>query len=426
MRDNVRKNDERNPRHTRGSGDNASQKRASDNWITHFDVFQRIAKMYKFEKYDVDNLDVIREIAEALHENLNMSAISPVLPNSEELDKVNEVEHYLKRYPHLERCYFASDSTIVELRKFYSEIAYLQNEDEDVESAFEHGTTSLKKVIKALNSLRRLGLHSKKILIVIGIQPDKSLSSESSEIDEVDFSYLSEKQREKFCRITGKIHKSTLEAYKTICFVAETSWNYLPIEVQNALESLARRSLLYISELEKLSEELSQTYLSNRLDELANLYNVLVITVFSAVENSKDKPKLCLLRLFESWGFDCSASEQSLMASLAMTEIQELAGILVELPGVARVEAVIRTPGDLHRIDFRLVLSEHGDEDNRFYSTEDLWEVAARIAFRSHKRLRESTGQNWYFNVTLDEDFSDYPNSNRIVAVTHAESNHPY
>jgi DNA repair ATPase RecN len=104
-----------------------------------------------------------------------MSAISPALPNSEQLDKLNEVENRLKRYPHLERCYFASDATIAELRKFYSEIARLQNEDEDIESAFERGITSLKKTIKALRSLERLGLHSKRALVIMGIQPDSSL-----------------------------------------------------------------------------------------------------------------------------------------------------------------------------------------------------------------------------------------------------------
>jgi hypothetical protein len=424
MRDNVRKNDERNPRPERGSGEKGSQNRAYDDWVAHFGTFQRIAEMRDFENYDVSNLDIIREIAEALHEKLNMSAISPALPNSEQLDKLNEVENRLKRYPHLERCYFASDATIAELRKFYSEIARLQNEDEDIESAFERGITSLKKTIKALRSLERLGLHSKRALVIMGIQPDSSLPSELSEMD---FSHFSDKQREKFLRIGGRIHKSSLEAYKTISSVTKMSWHYLPIEVQNVLESLARRALLHIPSLEELEQELIHDCLVDQLDELINTYKALALTVFAAVENGKGKPKLYLLELFESWDFNRCGSEQKLTKSLVMTEIQELTHDLAELSGVVKVEAVIRTPGDLHRIVFQIQVSEDIDEDSSFDSTEDLWEVATRMAFRSHKRLRESTSEKWYFDVVLNEDFnSDYPNSNRVVAVAHAESSNPY
>lgn len=422
----MRKHDERNPRHAGDSGDKGSQNLDAFNWAAYFDLFQRIAKIRIFENYHVNNLDPIREIAEALHENLNMSAISPVLPNSQELDKVNQVEHRLKRYPHLDRCYFSCDSTIAGLRKFYSEIAHLQNEDEDIESAFERGVTSLEKVIKAFKSLKRLGLHSQRALAAIGIQPDSSLNDE---LCEIDFDRFSEKQYQKFHKISGKLHASVLGVYKTIVSVVETSWNYLPVEVQGALESMARRILLYIPQLEdlkELGEKVSHDCFLIRLKELKHTYHALVVTVFSAVEESKNKPKLHLLELFESWDFNRAASTQKLTASFAMAEIQELTDDLAELSGVLKVEAVIRTPGDLHRIDFRLELSEHIDENSGFDSAEDLWEVAARMALRSHKRLRESTGQKWYFNVVLNEGFSDYPNSNRIVAVAHAESNNPY
>jgi hypothetical protein len=62
------------------------------------------------------------------------------------------------------------------------------------------------------------------------------------------------------------------------------------------------------------------------------------------------------------------------------------------------------------------------DENSGFDSAEDLWEIAERLALRAHRRLRKLTEEKWYFHVKLDDGLSDYPNSNHVVAVAHAQS----
>jgi hypothetical protein len=418
MRDNVRKNDERNPRHMRGSDDKGSQNQPWDCWQVYFDTLQCIAEIHDFKNYDVDNLNVIRNITEALHEKPDMTTISPVLPNRDELDKVSEVENRLKRYPHLERCYFASDSAIAGLREFYSEIASSRNQD--LEAAFEQGVTALKVVINSLNTLKRIQTRVKKILVW--------LTDDFSSVDAgvAKLNSLSQKRRDKFCRIVTKINNLVVESYSSITKVVDTSWDYLPSELQEALKSLAQKIVLGIPQIEAIGNGITASDLSDTLSKTRNTYNALVISVFTGVENGRNKPKLQIMKLFEGWNFSLDVPEQKATASLAMAEIQELTFNLAQLSGVEQVNAVACSPGKLHRIVFHLNLSADVDEPSSFDDLDDLWELAQRIALRSNRRLRELTGEKWYFNVDLNESPSDYPNSNNVIAVAHAESKNPH
>jgi hypothetical protein len=431
----VRKNDECYPRPERDAGEKESQKEtqkeiyAEVKWICYFDTFQHIPRVYGLKDYDVSNLNVVRRIAEALPKESNMSAIPPVLPNRDELSKVNEVGHKLKRYPHLERCYSGSDSAIAELRKFYSEIAHLRGEEGKL--AFEQGVTSLKRTIEALKTLERIQPRAKKVLSWVSTQVGVELESGVQAGSTDQFALISAsiplKKLSKLQRINTKIQEIILKSYDSISDVATKSWDYLPTELHEALESLAQRIVLCTPEVEKLyTDEKSSSYLSERLLKLKDSCNNLVLSVFSAIENGRGKPKLQLLELFRRRDLTHGNPQQEPTVSLAMAEIQELIQNLAELSGVSRVEAIAHNPEDLHRVTFALKLSADLDEDSGFEDTEDLWEIAERMAFRAHKRLRESTDEKWYFNVVLDDEISDYPNSNYIIASAHAQSDDPH
>ncbi len=347
-----------------------------------------------------------------------MSAISPVLPSPDELDKVNQVERGLKRYPDLERSYFASDSAIPGLREFYSEIAQAQGQD--LESAYDQALVSLKEVIDAFKALKRIQSKIEKVAAWAGT------SSETSKLSEIDLKFASDKQTRKFYRIITKFYKIIIESYDSMTNAVKTSWDYLPVELQEPLESMARQVILCLPRAEGSNNEASTTCLSEAFLKVNSIYSTFAVSVFAAVEASKSKPKLQLLELFRGWDFSHNIAEHRSIANLAMDEIQELAENLVALSGIEQVEAITYVSGDLHRVTFHLKLSPNVDANNGFDNLEDLWEVAEKMALRAHRRLRKSTGEKWYFHTTLDEGFSDYPNSNNVVAVAHAQFNNPY
>lgn len=384
----------------------------------------------------------IRKVTKALPKKPNMNALHPTLPNHDKLDKVKEIEDRLKNYPHLERCFFSLDSPIVKLREFYSEIGQLYGQDS--ESAFKEGLASLRKVLHALTTLKRINTRATRVLAWAEVQPEyiesiqlnPNLISEKqnnkfkkfTDLIKLILDFRPRKQRNKLIRINrilNKFNEMTLESYNSISDVVETSWDYLPVEVQDALHSLAQQIILKMPQFEQLAYGLSEDFLLERLNKGKNICNRLAISISTAAKNSKCKNKLELLKLLKNWDFSNNTPVQKSGGSIAITEIQEITENLAELSGVEQVKAVTHTPGDLHRTTFYLKLSVNMDKYGGFDTLEELFEVAERMALRAHRRLRESTGEKWYFHVSLDEDFSDYPNSNQIVAVAHAQSNNP-
>jgi hypothetical protein len=98
------------------------------------------------------------------------------------------------------------------------------------------------------------------------------------------------------------------------------------------------------------------------------------------------------------------------------TEIQYLANSLSNLDDVKQVRAVACRPGDLHNVTFELLVDVNADDE--LDDVGCLWEEAERQAFRVHRDLRKTTGEEWHFNAELVREFESI-DSERLITAGH-------
>lgn len=349
-------------------------------------------------------------------DNHDMNAIPPVLPSSDEFDKISEVQQWLEQYlehcSHLERCFaLGFDSTGV--MQFYTDLA--KSEKETLTVALNKAIMAIKKIKDAISSAQKAAPRAEKILEWSFIQLNQ-LDNKTEEEKKVFF--------DKFKKISLKIYERATKIYVAVVEVADNDWNYLPVELQEWLESYARQVFLNTCDFkfkglfEKAFGEFDYAY------EPTGIAKKLVVSVFKAVEENKSRPKLHLLNFVERVNLEPVVTSSRLGSTdsvFAKTAIKNFTQELVKLPNVERVRAVAVTPGDIHSITFQINISPQFME-GEFTDIQELWETAESLALQAHRQLRDSTGEKWYFHTELIEDFSDYPNSNEIIAFAYGQS----
>jgi hypothetical protein len=348
----------------------------------------------------------------------NMNLTKDVLPGSsegispEDLGKANEIQ---KRMELLESCFaFDSDaakaaqfdselfigltqktrpSHVAEMARFYAKLAQLKGER--FKESFEKGLKANQKVLDAFKSIDRT-------LERIGKVSQWSREKVKDFADDPKDDLKNE-----FMNRVGAVNLKLLQrldnAYKQIADISESYWIYLSFDMQEILESMARHVLI---------KGIVKSF--NACLEADWAISDFSKSIFSAVEAGKSQPKLRVLDLNIS-------PETEKTIKIGRDTIQSLTQELVELPHIEEVRAVFDDPvsNDLHDARFYLRLSPEAALDSSSDAIESLWEIAEDLVFSSNVELRKLTGEKWYFHAQIVEDFSDYPNSNRIIAVSH-------
>ncbi|HEY9669692.1 MAG TPA: hypothetical protein V6C91_22960 [Coleofasciculaceae cyanobacterium] len=324
-------------------------------------------------------------------------------PSSDELNKACEVQEHME---HLERC-FASDSKIaktaeleaelgclkeeisdletIAVARFYKELIEAEASNETIKTAWAKGLAATKRIVSLLISLNRISGWCRKVVVLRTRRIDLCT-------DAAKLKLLSEK----YFKL---LYKRFAKEYIRITEVVDTYWNYVPVELHEVIESLAKRVFLL-----EPSKELAPP-------EFFTALNNLVLSVFRASERSKTKPKLRFSEIFNEFKPKWVQPEVLPSASMAMATIRDLANELAQLQGVEEVRAIAESPDDLHSITFELRMSpSFVDED--FEASENLWEKAERLALQFDRQLRKVTNEKWYFYTDLVKEFSGYSGNN--------------
>lgn len=348
--------------------------------------------------------------------NYDMNAIPPVLPSSDEFDKVSEVQQWLEQYleqcSHLERC-FALGSHSAGVIQFYTDLAKLEKETLII--VLRKAITASKKIKDAISSAQKAAPRLEKMLAWSFVQLNQ-LDNKTHEEKKVFF--------ERIKKISLRVYNRVTKIYVVLVEVADTYWNYLPLELQEWLESYARQVFLntYNLKFKRLFEQAFGKF--DYAYEPTGRAKKLVVSVFKAAEKNKSRPKLRLLNFIEKVSLEpviSSSSSGNTDSVFGETVIKSFTQELVRLPNVERVRAVAVIPGDIHSITFQINMSLQFME-GEFADIQEFWEAAESLALHTHRQLRDSTGEKWYFHTELVEDFSDYPNSSEIIAFAYAQS----
>lgn len=114
--------------------------------------------------------------------------------------------------------------------------------------------------------------------------------------------------------------------------------------------------------------------------------------------------------------FDSLSAPESFENVPGFSEIKDLVSSLSSLDGVKQVRAVARKPWDLHDVTFELLVDVNADEE--LDDVGFLWEEAERRAFRVHRDLRKTTGEEWHFNAELVREFESI-NKACLITTSH-------
>jgi hypothetical protein len=320
----VRKDDERNPRPVRGSDDEGSQNSAArESRFAFSELVNRFKVEILFSGEDLEKLCLIVAVYDKVrdhvntcvsilngayenfkpHEKRNMNLTKGILPgsnegvSSEDLGKANEIQ---KRLELLERC-FASDSDaarsaefdaelsaklvrlkkeypnhVIEVIRFYSKLANL--EGESPKEAWLKGFDATKKLVDAFKSidraLERIGKISR------WWDENEKLGNFEGDSEGKD------RLVNRIKPIALKLFKQVDDAYMQIADISDSFWIYLPSELQEIIESMARHVFL-----KNVHSDLNACF------ERHWVISDFPTSIFASAERGKSRPKLRVLDL---------------------------------------------------------------------------------------------------------------------------------
>lgn len=452
----MRKNDERYPRPERGSGENISQNNLVEVSANEIDflfsaleligtvpffldlfgdqVNEYLGLLYKCQLIsdyvggsDEDNPSFAINSSKEFFQSYNMDLFEILqgsVPNSNEFETFRKFQ---KELEHLECCFVSSselahrDSKVARLEvessllkdklsklgfnsgsfkliEFYKKIAVIK--EEDLESSCKKGFYATNEV---LTTFRRLFRNSQRVARAVGIEANKIS-------DAIDNDITSEYST-RFLRLFPRLKALYLRCFSDLNCVANTHWDYIPFDLQQLLESIAKQIFLN----DCLQEEANS--------ELLRVVKDFVIVIFKVSEDSKFNPKFKLSDLF----LNLHNVDASVSSSIGYITILDLTQQLAKFPYVKQVTALANIPEDLHDIVFEVVLSEAFFEVES-HDEDSLWEEMERLALRSHRQLRNTTGEKWYFHTELLTVSNSYSRGNayaQVVTSAHGESPNP-
>lgn len=239
-------------------------------------VVLQVSHHRQFEAYDVVDVDgniTVNSNNQIVPSKYNMNAIPSVLPSSDEFDKLSEVQQYL------ERCLHSSGTAGV--IEFYVELAKL--EGETLKVALDKAFTASKSIKDIIETAQQAAPLIDK-LAKWGMIKARQCDDWTKEEERVLYG--------KFRRASlRKVYEYTTKTCTVIAEIVSIYWNYLPVELQEFLESYALRVSLFMYEVD--SEHLVEKF--KYVHELTSAARELVVSVFKASEENKSRPKLRLL-----------------------------------------------------------------------------------------------------------------------------------
>lgn len=98
-----------------------------------------------------------------------------------------------------------------------------------------------------------------------------------------------------------------------------------------------------------------------------------------------------------------------------LPEIRELVHRLAEVENVARVRAVTPRAGDLHWIEFEL------EPQSGSQLSDETWEQAENLVIDYEWKLRDETGEEWYYYTQVVTQFSQLNDGGSVVAASYIQ-----
>ena len=333
------------------------------------------------------------------------------VPSSEDLLKVHQIDEQME---YLERC-FTSDSNSAQLSELAVELAWLKSNlgpnffstidfygklaaiyNESVRGALSKGVKATRDLIKEFEHLMRLSKHHGKIVKWVKNEVEQRGSNldgqEHQDLPNRIFKFFL-----KYCKLIEGVYNSAAN-------IISNYWNYLPSELQEIFESMARR--LVLSRKQDVSLMNDGSVVGKRFVEGVGNYEEatknLYLAVFKALEDGKSMPRARFSSPSSSVETDGSKLAADELPPFALNAVQSVAEEISRLPGVEQVKIVPVNPSDLHKVTFYLKTSPQLSTDPDFDQVEELWEKAEKLAIQAHHHLRDSTKEKWYFHAQVE------------------------
>lgn len=299
----MRKNDERNPHHMRGSDDKGSQNWGQDK--TSFFVKRlvsfiqtlhvgsayariRVARSIYLDIGDAGSINLTTDEGAELRGELKMTLLPGILPYSDDFPEVNQAFGCLDS---LERCYSfkCGDAATSE---FLAELAQL--EGQTLSAVRSKAVVGLRKITKGVLLLNKL---KTRIPYLCGKLRDQRSEAKKNE-DLNRFNTLS-KRLQKVCYLAGQ---KVIKSYVLLVEAVDESWDYFPVEIHEIfyewsdkifkkldLQSLENSDCDHVPELFADGADLIQ--------EINDILRAFAFSVRAASEKNELKPKLRLTEL---------------------------------------------------------------------------------------------------------------------------------
>ena len=322
-----------------------------------------------------------------------MSFVTLTRDEETELQEIQLARQSLERF-------FASPSGKAGIVEFYTEVA--QSEGSSLEVVQSKALAAIDELTRAFWVLDRTSKRADKVIRWSESQMKLAVSRSEQEII-----------LNRVNRVNQRIYSKFVKIFQSIAKVVDTSWNYLPVELQAITESFARR--IYLQEQSILRSDLKDDYFRIVPPDFLETKRALVFVVFDTAERNKGNRKLELFKLFEgNEGISRLQAEAKYPSEteVGLTEIKEVVQKLAELPNVEQVRAIANSLNELYEVTFEVLPSNINSPRNG-----ELAKKAISLVIDAEWKLSDITNnESWLFGVQMVRGFEFTPKDNRVVA----------